>query len=92
MPVPVPSPGYGAVLGMGLVIIIVMVMCDLPHLSTGMPPQVVYGEKMRPESGMAYQGHVEALAPTVQRLAEMEHLAQTAFLQMGRHGSWMAEC
>lgn len=49
--------------------------------------KVTYGEK-RSASKSAFQGHVEQLAPTVQQLAAMEHLAQTTFLKMHTGQKW----
>ena len=44
--------------------------------------KVSYGEKRRANGGFVYEGHVEQLAPSVAKLASMEHLAQSSFLKM----------
>ena len=49
--------------------------------------KVTYGEKRLSSKG-AYQGHVDQLAPAVQQLAAMEHLAQTTFLNMHASNKW----
>ncbi|XP_056437983.1 ATP-dependent RNA helicase DDX1 [Gadus chalcogrammus] len=44
--------------------------------------KVTYG-KRKAMGGSNYKGHVEALAPTVQELANLEREAQTSFLHLG---------
>ena len=43
--------------------------------------KIMYGEK-KGKGGMAYEGHVAQLAPSVAQLAKMEQQAQTIFLGM----------
>eukprot|EP00731_Ephydatia_muelleri_P007667 Em0004g5a len=49
--------------------------------------KVMYGEKRSASTG-GFQGHVDQLAPAVQQLAAMEHLAQTTFLKMHAGNKW----
>ena len=50
--------------------------------------KVMYGEKRSAAKGVAFLGHMEQLAPAVQQLAAMEHIAQTTFLKMHAGQKW----
>jgi ATP-dependent RNA helicase DDX1 len=47
----------------------------------------VYGEK-KAAGGAEYRGHVEALAPAVKDLAELEISAQTCYLNLFAMKQW----
>ena len=50
--------------------------------------KITYGEKRRSEGEMGVKYHTAQLAPSVEQLARMEHLAQSNFLRVQGGRSW----
>ena len=52
--------------------------------------KITYGEKRRGEGAAGVIYHTAQLAPSVEQLARMEHLAQSNFLRVQGGTSWLA--
>ena len=52
--------------------------------------KITYGEKRRSEGALGVVYHTAQLAPSVEQLARMEHLAQSNFLRVQGGRSWLA--